>query len=90
VVYHISTFRIWNEEELPQQWKESIIVPIYNKGGRTDCNNYRGISLLITSYKILSNILLARLTPYVNEIIGDHQCGSDFLYFADTTEKMGV
>jgi hypothetical protein len=35
----------------------------------------RGISLLSTAYKILSNILLARLTPYVNEIIGDHQCG---------------
>jgi hypothetical protein len=28
-----------------------------------------------TSYKILSNILLARLTPYAGEIIGDHQCG---------------
>jgi hypothetical protein len=29
---------IWNKEELPQQWKESIIVPIYKKGGKT--NNY--------------------------------------------------
>jgi hypothetical protein len=28
-----------------------------------------------TSYNILSNILLSRLTPYVDEIIGDHQCG---------------
>jgi hypothetical protein len=63
---------IWHKEELPQQWKESMIVPIYKKGNTTDCNNYRGISLLATSYKILSNILLARLTPYVNEIIGDH------------------
>jgi hypothetical protein len=66
---------IWNKEELPQQWKESIVVPIYKKGDKTDCNNYQGISLLSTAYKILSNILLARLTPYVNEIIGDHQCG---------------
>jgi hypothetical protein len=66
---------IWNEEELPEQWKESIIVPIYKKGDKTDCSNYRGISLLSTSYKILSNILLARLTVYVDEIIGDHQCG---------------
>jgi hypothetical protein len=66
---------MWNKEELPQQWKESIIVPIYKKGDKIDCNNYRGISLLKAAYKILSNILLARLTPYVNEIVGDHQCG---------------
>jgi hypothetical protein len=31
---------IWNKEELPQQWKESIIVPICKKGDKTDCNNY--------------------------------------------------
>jgi hypothetical protein len=31
---------IWNKEELPQPWKESIIVPIYKKGDKTDCNNY--------------------------------------------------
>jgi hypothetical protein len=66
---------IWNKEELPQQRKESIIVRIYKKGDKTDCTNYRGISLLSTAYEILSNILLSRLTPYVNEIIGDHQCG---------------
>jgi len=40
-----------------------------------DCNNYRGISLLSTSYEILSNILLSRMAPYANEIIGEYQCG---------------
>ena len=59
---------------LPEHWKESIIVPIYKKGEKTNCSNYRGISLLLTCYKILSNIILGRLTPYVDEIIGDHQC----------------
>jgi hypothetical protein len=49
---------VWNKKELPDQWKESIIAPIHKKGDKTDCNNYRGISLLSTSYKILSNILL--------------------------------
>jgi hypothetical protein len=59
---------------LPDRRKRSIItVPIY-KGDKTDCSNYRGISLLSTSYKILSNILLSRLSPYVDEIVGDHQC----------------
>jgi len=30
---------IWNKEELPEEWKESIIVPIYKKGDKTDCSN---------------------------------------------------
>jgi hypothetical protein len=63
------------QEKMSQQWKESIIIPIYKKGDKTDCNNYWGISLLSTAYRILSNIPLARLTPYVSEIIGDHLCG---------------
>jgi hypothetical protein len=66
---------VWNKEELPVQWKESVIVPVYKKGDQTDCNNYRGISLLSTSYKILSDVLLSRLSEYIDEIIGDHQCG---------------
>jgi hypothetical protein len=66
---------IWNKEELPHQCKKSIVEPIHKKGDKTDCSNYRGTSLLSTSYKILSNILLARLNPYENEITGDHQCG---------------
>jgi hypothetical protein len=35
---HINS--ISNKEELPDQWKESVIVPIYKKGGKTDCSNY--------------------------------------------------
>jgi len=50
----------------------SVIVSIYKKGDKVDCSNYRDISLLPTRYKILSNILLSRLTSYAEEIIGDH------------------
>ena len=60
--------------ELPEEWKESIIVPIYKKGDKSDCSNYIGISLSPTTCKILSNILLSRLTPYAEKIIGDRQC----------------
>jgi hypothetical protein len=63
---------VWNKEELLEQWKESIIVPIYKKSNKTDCSNYRGISLLSTSYKILPNILLSRLTAYVDNVIWGH------------------
>jgi hypothetical protein len=47
-------YSIRNREELPEEWKESREVRIYKKGDETDCNNYRGISLLSTTYKILS------------------------------------
>ena len=53
----------------------SVSVRISKKGDKTDCSNHRGIPLLPTTYKILSNILLSRLTPYAEKIIGDHQCG---------------
>jgi hypothetical protein len=32
---------IWSKEELPQQWKVSIIVPIYKKNDKTDCSNFK-------------------------------------------------
>jgi hypothetical protein len=80
VIHKIIT-SVGNKEELPDQPKESIIVPIHKTGDKTHCNNYRGISLLSTSYKILSNIL-----PYIDEIIGDHQCG--FQHNRSTTDQI--
>jgi hypothetical protein len=50
-------------------------LTLHRKDDKTDCSNYRGISLQPPSYKILPNILLSRSIPYADEIIGDHQCG---------------
>jgi hypothetical protein len=50
---------IWNKKNLPNQWKESIILPIHKKGDKTNCSNHHGISLLSSSYTILSNILFS-------------------------------
>jgi hypothetical protein len=88
---------VWSKEELPDQWKESNIVPVYKKGDKTDCINYRGISVLSTTYNILSNILLSRLSPYADEITKDHQCEfqhnrpttDSILHSSDTGEKNG-
>jgi len=71
---------------LPDEWKESIIVPIYKKGDKTDCSNYRGISLFPTTYKILSNIPLSRLTPHTEKFVEDHQCG--FRHSRSTTDHI--
>ena len=45
------------------------------KGDQTNCCNCGSTSLLPTTYTILSNILLSRLIPYAEEIIGGHQRG---------------
>jgi hypothetical protein len=85
-VVHKLINSVWNKKELPDQWKVSIIVPFHKKGDKADSNNYCGISLLSTSYKILLNILLSKLSLYVAEIIGDHQCG--FRHNRSTTDQI--
>jgi hypothetical protein len=65
----------------------SLIVPIYTKVDKTDCSNYYWrISMLPTTYKIWSNILLSSLTPYTDEIIGDYWCG--FWHNWSTTDQI--
>ena len=44
---------IQNMGEMPQEWKKSIIIPIYKKGDKTNCSNYRGISLCQVHTKFL-------------------------------------
>jgi hypothetical protein len=77
---------IWNKEELPEQCKESFVLTIYKESDRTDCSNYQGISPLSTTDRILSIILLSSFLPFVDEIVGDHQCG--FQHNLSTTDQI--
>jgi sorting nexin-29 len=60
----------WERELLPAEWEKGIICLIYKKGDRLRCENYRGITLLSTVYKIFSKILCERLRPKVEAILG--------------------
>jgi hypothetical protein len=44
---------IWEEENIPEEWKEIIIVPIHKRGDRDRCENYREIAMGNAAYKIL-------------------------------------
>lgn len=67
--------KIWETEKIPEEWKSALIHPLHKKGDKTDPNNYRGISLLPVTYKILSKALLNRLEPQIDPQIGEYQGG---------------
>ena len=55
---------IWETETVPEEWHQSIIIPLYKgKGSRSDCRSYRGITLLSVPRKVFSYVLLARIWP---------------------------
>ena len=60
---------------MPQEWGTAIIYPIYKQGDKLECHNYHGISLLSVTYKIFTNLLTSYIEPYVEEMLGDYQCG---------------
>ena len=60
----------------PQDWRDAILVSLYKKGPKDQCDNYRGISLLSVVGKSFARILLNRLLKYVvPNILPESQCG---------------
>ena len=61
-------------ENMPDEWRYSVLVPLYKgKGDTRDCGAYRGVKLLEHGMKIVERVLERRIreTVDVNEI----QCG---------------
>ena len=59
-----------------QDMRDAKIVTLYkNKGERSDCNNYRGISLLSTVGKVYARVMLARLRQLGQDVYPEPQCG---------------
>ena len=48
---------IWREETVPKQWREGLIVNLFEKGDREDPGNCRGITLLSVVGKVFCKIL---------------------------------
>ena len=66
----------WQEGGVPQDMRDAQIVTLYKgKGDRSDCNNYRGISLLSIVGKVFARILLKRLQKLADRVYPESQCG---------------
>ena len=68
---------IWDTEQVPKEFKDALIVPLYKGKGSKQCtNSYRGISLLSCAGKLLARVLLNRLNSEILETnVPEEQCG---------------
>lgn len=55
---------IWKTERIPEEFRNAVVVPIFKKGDMTKPENYRGISLLNTCYKIYAKILAKKTSEF--------------------------
>lgn len=65
----------YKTNRVPKDWKRSTIVPIHKNGSTTQCENYRGISLLSVPGKVYARILEDRLRTKVESQLLDNQSG---------------
>ena len=50
-----------NTGQIPEDWKNANIVPIFKKGNRSKPSNYRPVSLTSVASKILEHIIVSQI-----------------------------
>lgn len=73
-IIHPFLVEAWQNERLPNDWSKGTIVKLPKKGDLSDCNNWRGITLLNTIYKLMAMIINTRL-QCVEQSLRDEQAG---------------
>ena len=66
---------IWKTQQWPQDWKQSIFIPVLKKDNTKEYSNYHTIALISHTSKLMFKILQARLQQYVNQELLDIQAG---------------
>ena len=63
--------------QVPQMWKHANVMPLFKKGDASELNNYRPVSLLPCTSKILERIVFKNVYNYLrdNHILSPHQSG---------------
>ena len=65
----------WRDSEVPQDVRDANIITLYKyKGDRSNCYNYRGISLLSIVGKLFAHISLKRLHVLAERVYPESQC----------------
>ena len=74
IIYIIFKLK-YNTGIIPQEWKSANIVPIYKKGDKNLISNYRPISLLCLSAKIMERVVQDELLNLTRHLLNPAQHG---------------
>ena len=74
-VLHSVCQQIWKTQQWPQDWKQSVFIPIPKKGNAKECSHYRTIALISHASKVMPQILQASFQQYMNQGLPDVQAG---------------
>ena len=66
---------IWEEEEIPVDWKTRLIVKLPKKGNLSLRKNWRGITLMSITSKIFSRVILNRISTALDPMLRKEQAG---------------
>ena len=50
--------QIWNDEQVPEEWKKGLLIKLPKKGNLSYCKNWRGIMLLNMGSKVFCRVIL--------------------------------
>jgi len=67
--------KIWNEGEMPSDWRCGLLIKIPKKGDTAICDNWQGITLLSIPSRVFTRILLNRIKEHVNQRLRKQQAG---------------
>jgi len=74
-ILHDLFVKVWNEEDFPVDWREGHLVKLPKKGDLSNCNNYRGITLLSIPGKVFNRVILERIKEATDSQLRDNQAG---------------
>jgi hypothetical protein len=78
--------KAWTSETLPRSWTKGVLCPVYKKGDKLACKNYRGICILSVTYKVFAKILYGCLLPHANAAVQHDQ--AEFQSGKSTTNQL--
>ena len=74
-VLHAICQQIWKNQQWPQEWKRSVVIPSSKRGDDKESSNYHTIELISHASKVMLKILQPRLQQCMNHELPDVQAG---------------